>query len=58
MSARVLSLCPRPPRLRSKDARVLARLLVDLPPSMTTAEEREAIERSIERAERDAQGAS
>lgn len=58
MSGRVLSLCPRPPRLRSKDARVLARLLVDLPPSMTTAEERDALERAVERAERDAQEAS
>jgi len=58
VSARVLSLCPRPPRLRSKDARVLARLLVDLPPSMTTPEEREALQRAVERAERDAQGAS
>jgi hypothetical protein len=37
---------------------VLARLLIDLPPSMTTPEERAALERSIERAERDAQGAS
>lgn len=58
MSARVLSLCPRPPRLQSRDARVLARLLVDLPPSMTTPEERAALERAVERAERDAQGAS
>lgn len=56
--ARALSLCPRPPRLRSRDARVLARLLVDLPPSMTTAEERDALERAVERAERDAQEAS
>ena len=53
MSARVLPLCPRPPRLRSQDGRVLARLLVDLPPSMTTAEEREALQRAVGRAERD-----
>jgi len=51
MSASALRLCPRPPRLRTRDARVLAHLLASLPEQMITNEEREALERAIARAE-------